>query len=236
MKKVIFCTPSISGPTKPYLDALEASIPLIVAAGYEEAYVQEVGCPYISHARATMLRKALDVNADIIVFIDYDLSWRPQDLLDLINTEGDVVAGTYRYKKDDEVYMGCHKVNADDTPRLTKDNFAIQATRVPAGFLKITRNTVRRIMKAYPELIYGDLEHPSVDLFNHGVHDGVWYGEDMAFCRRWTDIGGELVLVPDLSLTHWKTTKEGELIPYLGNLHEFLMKQEGGKNHESLST
>lgn len=222
----------MSGPTEPYLDALEKAIPLIKEAGYEEAYVQEVGCPYISHARATMTRKALDVGADIIVYIDYDLSFRPEDLLNLIRTEGDVVAGTYRYKKDEEEYMGCHKVNPDNTPRLTIDNMAIQATRIPAGFLKITRNTIRRIMKAYPELIYGDLERPSIDLFHHGAHDGVWYGEDMAFSRRWTDIGGEIILVPDLSLDHHKKLPDGSYTAYKGNLHEFMMRQPGGINHE----
>jgi len=229
--KVVFCTPSISGPTKPYLEALEKSIPLIKEAGWDEEYVQEVGCPYISHARATMTRKALDAGADVIVYIDYDLSWEPNDLLKLIQTEGDVVAGTYRYKKDEEVYMGAWKCNADDTPRLTNDHKNIQGFRVPAGFLKVTRNGIRRMMKAYPELCYGDLEKPSFDLFNHGAHDGIWYGEDMAFSRRWTDISGEIVLVPDLSLNHHKKLPDGSYQEYKGNLHEFLMKQPGGSKH-----
>ena len=63
--------------------------------------VHEVGSPYISAARATMLRKALDAKADVIVFIDHDLSWRPGDLLKLIETTGDVVGGTYRFKQDE---------------------------------------------------------------------------------------------------------------------------------------
>ena len=46
-----------------------------------------------------MLRKALDAKADVIVFIDHDVSWDAKDLLTLIQTEGDVVAGTYRFKK-----------------------------------------------------------------------------------------------------------------------------------------
>lgn len=231
MKKVAICTPSLSGPTAPYLDALEKAIPVLRSAGYTDVYIQEVGCPYISHARARMTREALDIGADIIVYLDYDLSFRPEDLLTLVQTEGDVVAGTYRYKKDEEEYMGCHKVNHDNSPRLTVDGMAIQATRVPAGFLKITRNAVRRIMKAHPELIYGDFEHPSIDLFNHGAHEGVWYGEDMAFCRRWTDLGGEIILVPDLSLDHHAKQPDGTYKAYKGNLHEFLMRQPGGKNY-----
>lgn len=221
--KVVFCTPSLSGPTAPYLEALEKSIPLIIKAGYEEAYVQEVGCPYISHARATMTRKALDVGADLIVYLDYDLSWEPEDLLELIQTEGDVVAGTYRYKKDEEEYMGAWKCNIDNTPMLTSNNCSIRGFRVPAGFLKVTRNCIRSLMKTYPDLMYGDPEKPSIDLFNHGAHKGTWFGEDMAFSRRWTDMGGEIVLVPNLNLDHHKKLPDGTYKAYKGNLHNWLI-------------
>jgi hypothetical protein len=104
--KVVFCTPSLAGPTAPYISALEQSIPLITGAGWEEGYAQEIGNPYISAARANMTRKALDAGADVLIYLDYDLSWRPPDLLTLLTTPGDVVAGTYRFKKDDEEYMG----------------------------------------------------------------------------------------------------------------------------------
>src|SRR5258707_667607 len=89
LSKVVFCTPSLSGPTAPYIKALEDSIPLIEAAGWEHGYAQQVNCPYISAARANMLRAALDAKADVVVFIDYDVSWAPGDLLKLIETEGD---------------------------------------------------------------------------------------------------------------------------------------------------
>lgn len=220
--RVVFCTPALVRPTDAYLDAMEASVPALETAGYEHSFVTEIGCPYISHARATMLRKALDAKADIIVFIDYDLSWRPQDLVALIETEGDVVAGTYRYKKDEEEYMGGWQVDGSGRPRLRPDG-CFMADRVPAGFLKITKEAVDRFMAAYPELTYGVRYNPSVDLFNHGAIDGVWYGEDMAFSKRWRDRCGEIALIPDLCLNH----HAGEKV-YPGNLHKFMMRQPGG--------
>lgn len=217
--KVIFCTPSLAGPTAPYIKALEESIPLIVGAGWEEGYAQEVGNPYISAARASMTRKALDAKADVIVYIDYDLSWRPEDLLKLIETPGDVVAGTYRFKKDEEEYMG-------STARMENGQVAgradgcLKALNIPAGFLKVTKEAIDRFMQAYPELIYGPRYNPSVDLFNHGAHNGVWYGEDYAFCRNWTDIGGEIWIVPDLDLDH-----HSKDTVFKGNYHKFLQAQ-----------
>jgi len=193
----------------------------------EPQVVFEVGNPYISYARAYLTRKALDAKADIIVYLDHDLSWRPQDLLKLIETEGQVVAGMYRYKKDEEEYMGAIEEGEDLKPQVREDG-CIKAHSVPAGFLKVTRDGIKRFMRGYPQLVFGDPLNPSVDIFNHGVMDGCWFGEDMAFCRRWKAIGGEIWVVPDLSITH-----HADLKPFPGNFHEFMLRQPGGSEYES---
>lgn len=223
--RVVIATPTVTQPHPAYVDALERSAGALTAAGFEHSTVFEVGCPYISHARATMLRKALDTQADAVVFIDHDISWRPQDLVKLIATEGDVVAGTYRFKKDEEEYMACIVTDANARPVLRPDG-NMRADKVPAGFLKVTKEAVDRFMGAYPELIYGHRYNPSVDLFNHGAHAGVWYGEDYSFSRRWRECGGEIVLVPDLDLDHHAETKA-----YPGNFHRFMLRQPGGSEH-----
>lgn len=226
-KKVVFCTPSLAGPTAPYVKALADSVPLIEAAGWEHGLAQQVGCPYISAARANMLRSALDAKADVIVFLDYDVSWQPGDLLKLIETEGDVVAGTYRTKTEDgenpEFYMGAWEMDENFVPKGRLSDGALSATLVPAGFLKVTAGAVNTHMLAYPELNYGPQFHLSVDLFNHGAKDRIWWGEDYAFCRRWKEKCGDIWLVPDLSIDHHAKDKV-----YKGNLHQFLLRQPGG--------
>lgn len=224
--RAIIATPTITAPFPQYVRALESSVAALNAAGIEHQTVYEVGCPYISHARATMLRKALDDGADCVVFIDHDMSWRPQDLVSLIKSKDDVAAGLYRFKKPEIEYMGVVCCSPDGRPVVRADG-SIAGEKVPAGFLKVTRNAVRRFMRAYPELVYGDAEKPSVDLFNHGAFEGVWYGEDYAFSRRWRAIG-EIAVLPDLDLTHH--TKDEA---YPGNFHEFLTRQPGGSNEHS---
>lgn len=228
---VILCTPTLSRPDPACVAALEASVPALDAAGIEHGAVYKVGCPYISHARAEMLRQAMDTKADTVVFIDHDLSWRPEDIVKLIQTEGDVVAGTYRYKKTEVEYMATWICDGEGRPMVRASDGAIRADRVPAGFLKVTRDAVRRFMRGYPELIYGDPEKPSVDLFNHGAHEGVWWGEDYAFSRRWRQLGGEIWLVPDLNLTHHG--KNDEI--FQGNLHEWLLRLPGGSKNGELN-
>lgn len=204
---------------KPFMASLKKSVPLIRAAGWDISMENELGNPYISAARALMTRRALDVGADVIIYLDYDIQWKAKDLLTLLKTEGDVVAGVYRFKQDEEKYMGALLSNEYGTPLLREDGM-IYADRVPAGFLKITRKAIFKFMEAYPHLMYGDKWNPSIDLFNHGAHNGVWYGEDYAFSRNWVDIGGKLIIVPNLDITHHSADKA-----YPGNFHKFLLKQ-----------
>jgi glycosyltransferase involved in cell wall biosynthesis len=223
-RKVVFCVPTVTRPFQVTLDSIAASVPLLDAAGWEHYIVYRIGCPYISAARAEMLRKALDAKADVIVFIDHDLSWAPDVLLRLIETEGDVVAGVYRFKREPEEYMGALLPDIRQRPQMRADG-AVKAFCVPAGFLKITRAAVNRFIEAYPELCYGERQAPHVDLFNHGAHKWVWYGEDYAFSRNWLDAGGEIWVLPDIDLHHHSTETK-----YSGNFHRYLLRQPGGSD------
>lgn len=223
--KVVLCVPTIKRPYQQLLDSIAAAVPLLDAEGFEHCMVSEVGNPYVSQARNVMLRKALDAKAQIIVFLDHDVSFQPEGLLKLIKTEGDVVAGTYRFKKDEEEYMGTLFTAADGTPlgKIVDGEVMLHAQWVPAGFLKITDGAVHRFMEAYPELLYGKRYAPHVDLFNHGAHNWTWYGEDYAFSRRWNDLGGKIWLLPNLNITHHSPEKA-----YPGNFDDYLRRRPGG--------
>ncbi len=223
-RKVIFCIPTITKPLQPCLDALAASVPLLDAAGWDHYTAWSIGCPYISHARAQMVRKALDALADVVVFIDHDMSWEPSALLKLIETEGDCVSGAYRFKDDnEESYMGALMPDIHGIPQVRADG-AVKAHCVPAGFLKLTRYGISKFMLHYPHLQYIDTATLTVDLFNHGTHKGVWYGEDYAFSRNWLEMGGEIWVVPDIQLDHHST--DGRV--WKGNYHNYLRRQPGG--------
>lgn len=225
-RKVVFCMATLTRPSAPFIAALEETIPHIVAAGWDEGYVNMIGCPYISNARATLTRKAFDADADTIVYLDYDLSWTPESMLKLLSAEGEVVAGTYRFKKPDaEEYMGTINIDEKNRPIVRDSDGAIWAEWVPAGFLRVDVSAIRKMMKAFPSLLYGNPDKYSFDLFNHGAYRGLWYGEDYAFSRRWNKIGGQIWIVPDLDITHHNVTT-GAAFP--GNYHKFMLRQPGG--------
>lgn len=222
-KKVIFCIPTVTKPYQVTLDSIAASLPLIEAAGWEHGIVFSIGNPYISHARSKMLRKALNAGATAVIFIDHDLSWQPNALLTLLEIKDEVVAGTYRFKREPEEYMGAVVSDNAGFP-ISRADGCIEAHSIPAGFLKITRDGVNRFMRAWPELVYGEPCSPFVDLFNHGAHNGTWYGEDYAFARRWREKCGKVWLVPFLQIDHHSDK------PYPGHYHNFLCRQEGGSH------
>lgn len=218
--KVVFATPTVERPHNAYLEAMENCIPALDAAGIEHSIVFEVGNPYISNARATLLRKALDTKPDAVVFLDHDVSWRPEDMVRLCQAPLDVVAGTYRYKLDEEEYMGRLATDENGEIAEANDYGCIRANCVPAGFLKVSVDAVDRFMGAYPELVYGKHWHPYVDMFNHGAFRRVWFGEDYAFSRNWNDLGGKVWLMTDLNIGHHSKDRA-----YPGNLHQYLVRR-----------
>lgn len=216
--KAIFCVPFLDRPTEPFIKSLTECIPAIEAQGWEHGLSQFKGNPYISNARADMTRKALDADADVVIYLDYDVSWQPHDMVRLLSIDALVCGGTYRFKKDEVEYMGSCPAN-NGYPIVRKDG-CIKAHCLPAGFLKLKRDAYSIFARKYPELLFGDPMHPYLDLFNHGAIEGTWYGEDYAFCKRWRETGNDLWLVPDLDLDHHSKDKV-----YKGNFHKYMLKE-----------
>ena len=139
----------------------------------------------------------------------------------------------------------------DHRPIGRTSDCALKAKVAPAGFLKVTTAALDHFMRCYPELCYGPQYSLSVDLFHHGAHKGLWWGEDYAFCRNYIDCGGDVWIVPDLNIDHWShnwqcpkcgilngvehsekckacSTERGEVGVFRGNYHEFLLRCPGG--------
>lgn len=227
MFRVVLCVPTRTKPHRACVEAMEKSIPLVMGAGYDVQITCEVGNPYISGARANMIKRGLSAKGDIFITIDDDVSWEPEALLKLVETEGEVVAGTYRCKEDEPNYMGRPLVDEIGRPKNIRADGCIEMACAPAGFLKITKEAIDKFAKGYPHLCYGPAWDQSVDLFNHGAHQGLWFGEDYAFCRNWRDIGGKVWCIPNIDVHHNSWTDDRV---WRGNYHEYLMAQPGGKN------
>lgn len=222
--KVVFCTPTRAKPHDAYLKAMQDCLPLLDANGIEHSIAFEVGCPYISSAMATLCRKAMDAKPDAIVYLDDDLSWTPESMLALLSSKEDVIGGTYRFKKDEIEYMGGLHTDDDGRP-IGVYGKQLKANKLPSGFLKLTAHAIDLFMQKFPELHCGPAYHPTIDLFNHGAHNRLWYGQDYAFSRNYQERCGPIWLMPDLDINHHSWIDSSV---YVGNYHDFLRREPGG--------
>ena len=101
--KVVICIPTLRKPHAATLEAIRAAVPVLDEAGIEHGLVSEVGNPYISQARNVMLRKALDAKANAVIFLDHDVSFQSDALLQLLLVPDDVVTMHTRCTYIDEV-------------------------------------------------------------------------------------------------------------------------------------
>jgi hypothetical protein len=214
---------------KQFWSSLKGAVELLKQHGYSPCHGIAWQDPYIQKARNDLVSQFLKSKCAIFIFVADDIEYKAKDLLRLIETPGDVVAGAYRLKSDEEEYpvrihVGPHRV------ALTRDDGCILASRVQTGFLRINRVVFTKISEGYPDLAYyglknGEKINIAHDFFPQGVRNHRWIGEDYAFCDLWTGLGGQIWLIPDIDLIHY----EGE-IGYPGNFHEYLKKRPGGIN------
>jgi hypothetical protein len=165
---------------------------------------EESGNSMIAHGRDLICAKFLAGEGTDLIFIDDDVAWPTGSLLKLVDHPVDIVAGLYPRRADP---LAFHVRYITERKNLIADpeTMLLEVEGVPAGFLKITRNALTKMVLAYPQSRFADLNAPSGyahALFDN-IHEGdVYFGEDYSFCRRWIKIGGQVWVDPEISLTH----------------------------------
>lgn len=120
---------------------------------------------------------------DVMVMIDSDLGWEAGAIVKLIETDGPIVGGVYRYKQG-----GNPKYPFWPIPNYGP---VAECDVVPGGFLKITREAAMAIHARY--------KFP----FRFLVEDDVEYGEDVSFCMRAQRCGLPIRARMDIQFNHW---------------------------------
>ena len=172
----------------------------------EEGIVAEIcfclGCCHVDDARNAIVHKFLSTDCKFLVFIDADVSFEPETLLKLIRTEGDLVGGTYPFKKDEEGYpiQIYGESYADDETGL------VPVAGLPTGFMKIARHVFPAIEPGCKKYQTHDRDTPTTEFFNRTAAEGrARIGGDINFCHKFTRAGGKIHLIPDMNLGHTGT-------------------------------
>src|SRR5579871_2190976 len=176
------------------------------------------GDALITRARANLVTLFLDdPGATHLLFIDADIGFTPDQVFRLIESGADVVAGVYPIKKVnwDKARRAMDRgqpnlaaasldyvLEIDDPDHVMVVNGFTRIRYAGTGFLMIRRHVLETMCRHYASLQF--LREHSHDalagspnrfaLFECMIDPatGTYLSEDFAFCKRWTDLGGEI--------------------------------------------
>jgi hypothetical protein len=218
LKKIMIAIPAYTGQI--HLGTMRSLMTDILALkerGDAFEVHDECGNALIADARAQIVSQFLASDKDILVFIDSDVSWEAGALLRIIDHPVDMVAGIYPQRKDPINYC----VKWIDKPELYAVNGLLEVEGVPAGFMKLSRTQLERMVSEYQESEFYCENAPNQRAwalfadYRNGIYK---MGEDYSFCKRWTDIGGKVWIDPEIKMGHCGLkTFVGHIGDYLRN-------------------
>ena len=181
----------------------------------------------IPRARNKSLSNFLNSKFTHILFIDSDLQFSPEAVIDLINFDKDVVCCTYPKKsfnwnkfmysmqfdqksKESLESRGldfAYNAIYDDKKEIIKEGNFIKVKHAATGFMMIKREIVEKLSKKHTELeiISDDLSAKDTTycgLFCCMIKNKQYLSEDYSFCERVNDIGGEVWINTSHNLSH----------------------------------
>lgn len=222
--KVAFAIPTYDGKLDTRcVMSLVSSILMLTKKKIDYDLLIMSNCTHLSVARNTLVSMFMDTDATDLFFIDADVGFDPVAVIKLLERNEGIVAGVYPLKRDIQQFPVRIKTR-DNIPigkGSSRIDCLIEAESLPTGFMRIKREVIVEMQKAYPELKYEsnnvDTIQVGYDLFNMGVNlSKKWTTEDYAFCDRWRAIGGQLWLYPDITFEHVGTkTFKGNYFDYL---------------------
>ncbi len=185
------------------------------------------GDALITRARASLVAQFLDdAAATHLLFVDADIGFSPEQVLRLIRCGADVCAAVYPIKRIDWDKVKAVTQAGRPNPAAAALNYVFEAPDPNAvviragfakvryagtGFLMVRRRALERMCAHYSNLRY-QRDHSMEAATQSGNRfalfdcmidqDGTYLSEDFSFCKRWSDMGGEIWADLDSRLSH----------------------------------
>jgi hypothetical protein len=197
------------------------------------------GDSLITRARNLAVQQFLATpEATHLLFIDADIGFAPEQALALLAADKEVCGAVYPLKRLDWERIRAQARAGIDNLAASTLNYVVdfkEGEPIPpggeffrvkylgTGFLMIRREVFARLAERYPETRFRqihlglniDAAHAPAHAFFDCVIDpetGEYLSEDYTFCKRWTEIGGEIWAYADSRLAHVGTLVfEGDL-------------------------
>lgn len=230
MKKVLIGTPAHDGRVEVYyVNSLLATIKVLEKHYYNIDVIFMSYDSLVQRARNDLIKIAVEGEYDYLFFIDSDMVWEPQWVLELLDTPVDVISGTARKKSDDELSFAIKiKKDFENAKRLSGNSDVMEVAGTGMAFTKITKEVLKKVWDVSKP--YSNGERSSRMVFNIGIDkDNELYSEDTSFCNKWISMGGTIWVNIGMTCGHIGSKIFG------GNFKEYFAeysKQHGKKNNK----
>ena len=172
--------------------------------------VNTMKSPYVAYARNILTARFVASKYDYLLFVDADVEFEPECPLRMLVAQKDIVCTPYRVKMGDPAKVKYTTTVKDMHNVPILPGGLIEILQGPAGMMMIHRRVFEKLMKERPDLEIQTQQHK--DLFPKDLKifsfwdctfkDGIWTGDDIAFCNLARSAGFKLHANIESSLTH----------------------------------
>jgi hypothetical protein len=178
----------------------------------------------VTRARNNLMAKMMtNTAATHFMFIDADIRFQPESILQMLAYDKEVIGGLYPKKALPVSYV----INLKPQTKIQGDVFTVDT--MGTGFLMFKRDVYTKLIAAHPETKYVDdvglgkqFEPMMYSIFDCKIDErGHYLSEDWLFCRRWQELGGEIWAHSKVLLNHVGHYE------YAGDLDKIAIGQRG---------
>ena len=203
VQKVMLATTAYDNPDASYTYSIQRSRAALEEAGFLTSYMLLSGNCHVDDARNTVVQEFLLTDCTDLVFIDADVSWEPEALVDLCRYDCDLVGGVYPFRGEEQQTKGGMPVVMIPGVVEANGQGLIEVMGLPAGFMRIKRHVLESLTRdAHRYWNRGDRRAQVAILFERSFENGVRWGGDLTFCNKWRAAGGKIYAAPEMYLGH----------------------------------
>lgn len=198
-RKVMLATTAYDSPDASYTFSVARSREALHEEGLPTAYLLLSGNCHVDDARNKVVHEFLKSDCTDLVFLDADVSWSPEHLVELCKYDCDVVGGVYPYRRE----SGKEGMPVRNLPKTFKPKDGLlEVAGLPTGFLRIRREVLERMSKEVPHF-HDKGKQYIPEIFSRRIDNRkARMGGDIGFCQRWRDMGGKVHAAAELRLGH----------------------------------
>lgn len=193
-----------------YVKSLVATLNYLHSQNITYVYLNEYSSQ-VSAARESTIMGSRYLNAfatkplngqltyDKIIWIDSDISWTPEQFMQLYESKYDIVSGLYYNEEHTPVFAFNEEDIYFDHESLKHKQYPFEIFGAGFGFIAIKSGVFERISRPWFDAVFQKIENEdkTKEIF-------VPWGEDLSWCKKAREQGFKIYLDPSIKVYHHK--------------------------------